>query len=185
MPPTTAYYLLLLIPAVISITTSLVVVTICASSFMGAPFVPTNTQILEEIFKLEGVFDNPKITTDDIFYDLGCGDGRTVVFTTKKYGARSIGVECNPLLYFINKLVHRNQNVSFRRQNALSTNISDATIIYTFLMPPLLEKLAPKFLNECQKDTRIISHGFKIKGMEQRFIKTKKATPFSTHYYQI
>ncbi len=42
------------------------------------------------------LFDMAKLTSSDIFYDLGCGDGRVVVEAVKRYGLVGKGVDIDP-----------------------------------------------------------------------------------------
>src|SRR4051812_8066426 len=44
---------------------------------------------------VDKMLDMAKLTKDDIHYDLGSGDGRTVI-TAAKRGARAFGIEYNP-----------------------------------------------------------------------------------------
>src|SRR6186997_1724131 len=52
-------------------------------------WVPTPQALVEKML------DMAKLTPKDIHYDLGSGDGRTVI-TADKRGAQAIGVEYNP-----------------------------------------------------------------------------------------
>lgn len=36
------------------------------------------------------------VTSHDVVYDLGCGEGRLAILAAKKYGARSVGVDNDP-----------------------------------------------------------------------------------------
>ena len=55
-----------------------------------APYVPTPQDVVERMLELAGV------GLDDVVYDLGCGDGRTVITAAKKYGAHGVGVDIDP-----------------------------------------------------------------------------------------
>ena len=55
------------------------------------PYVPTTEQAVEAMLKLAGV------KSTDVVYDLGCGDGRIVISAVKKYGARGVGIDINPV----------------------------------------------------------------------------------------
>ena len=68
------------------------------SDLFGVPFVPTTGRSVKRIF------DTISLKKTDVFYDLGCGDGRLVFFVAKKYGIRAIGVERNPLLNFVSNV---------------------------------------------------------------------------------
>ena len=48
---------------------------------------------------VEKMLDLAKVTSDDVVYDLGSGDGRIVITAAQKYGAHAVGVEINPDLY--------------------------------------------------------------------------------------
>src|SRR5262245_6534718 len=52
-------------------------------------WVPTPQALVEKML------DMAKLTPKDIHYDLGSGDGRTVI-TAAKRGAQAVGVEFNP-----------------------------------------------------------------------------------------
>jgi cyclopropane fatty-acyl-phospholipid synthase-like methyltransferase len=52
-----------------------------------APFVPSPVQVIRQMLVLA------ELRAGEIFFDLGAGDGRTVVMAAKEYGARAVGVE--------------------------------------------------------------------------------------------
>ena len=152
------------------------------SDFFGVPFVPTRQRSLKEIFA------KVKVKKEDLFFDLGCGDGRLPFFMAQEYGVRAIGVELNPLLNWYAKLkakVTKNKLVQFRRENIFDTNLKKANIIYLFLFPEVVEKLKEKFLKECATGTLIVSHGFKVKYLEKQKFAELPGKPFTTYYYRI
>ena len=53
-----------------------------APRYILAPFVPTPPEVVERMLDLAGV------TSSDVVYDLGCGDGRVVIAAAKR-GASS------------------------------------------------------------------------------------------------
>src|SRR6516225_2906066 len=52
---------------------------------------PTPQEVVDKMLELANV------TKNDVVYDLGCGDGRIVVTAGKKYGARAVGVDIDPV----------------------------------------------------------------------------------------
>jgi hypothetical protein len=152
------------------------------SDLFGVPFVPTTGKSIRRIF------DTVSLKKSDIFYDLGCGDGRLVFYVAKKYGIRAIGVERNPLLNFVSvlrKRIFKIPHVDFLRKDLFKVTLSEATVIYLFLFPEVVEKLKSKFSTECRKNTLIISHGFKIKGWDKKIFFTREERPFFTYYYRV
>lgn len=152
------------------------------SAVKGAPYVPTSRKKLQEII------DMVKPNNNDLFFELGSGDGRLLRYVVSKYSVRGVGIEVNPLLVWISRILAKRsklKNITFLRQNIFSTDLSEADYIYIFLMPELIVKLLPKFQNELKKGTVIISHGFKIVSWEKKLWKTLPASTFSTYYYKI
>jgi len=152
------------------------------SDFFGVPFVPTRQRSLEEIFS------QIKIKKSDVFYDLGCGDGRLVFFVNKYFGLKSYGVELNPLLHWFAILKSRHlklKNTHFIKKSFFDVDLSNATIIYLFLFPEVVEKLSTKLKKECRRGTIIISHGFRLNWLEKKKFLELKEKPFATHYYRL
>lgn len=77
-----------------------------------------------------------KVDSTDVLFDLGCGDGRVLV-TAAKLGCRSVGVELDKNLASLAQENIRKANASHlaevRCQNALTTDISEATAVTLYL----------------------------------------------------
>ncbi|MGA9388782.1 MAG: class I SAM-dependent methyltransferase, partial [Candidatus Bathyarchaeia archaeon] len=48
---------------------------------------PTPPQVVQRMLNLA------ELKAGEVFFDLGCGDGRTVIMAAKDFGARAVGVE--------------------------------------------------------------------------------------------
>mgnify|MGYP001594952490 FL=1 len=107
-----------------------------------------------------------KVGKEDIVYDLGSGDGTALRVAVKEFGARGVGIEIDPLRFFISSmLLHSNKlsdKVQIRRKNFFDVDISDATVIFVYLVPKALNRLLPKFKKELKKGTRIVSYRYEI-----------------------
>lgn len=107
-----------------------------------------------------------KITKDDVVYELGSGDATFLITAAKEFGARGVGIEIDPLRYFISKVRVMIGGVSDRvkifRGNFFDYDISDATVIFVYLVPKALTQLLPKFKKELKKGTRIVSLKYKM-----------------------
>src|SRR3989338_10491331 len=53
-----------------------------------------------------------KITSKDLIYDLGSGGGLALITAAKLTGAKGIGVEIDPIRFFISKFRARMEGVS-------------------------------------------------------------------------
>jgi hypothetical protein len=103
-----------------------------------------------------------KVTPQDIVYDLGSGDGRTVI-TAAKRGARAQGIEYNPDMVALSQRNATAQGVAdkatFVKADLFETDLSKATVITMFLLPSINMQLRPKILN-LKPGTRIVSNSF-------------------------
>lgn len=111
---------------------------------------------------VDRMLDMAKLTAKDIHYDLGSGDGRTVI-TAAKRGATAYGVEYNPDMV---ELSRRNAaaagvtgKATFIHGDIFETDFSKATVITLFLLPELNVKLRPKIL-DMKPGTRVASNSF-------------------------
>ena len=126
--------------------------------FGGGPFVPTPLPAVHKVLKNSG------IKKGDIVYDIGAGDGRFVHFAANDYGAKSIGFELDPFVFFIAKLRQKfwHWKGKIIRGNFEKHNLSDASVIVCYMMPKTLAKFQKKFDRELKKGTKIISYAFHI-----------------------
>jgi len=108
------------------------------------------------------MLDMAKLTAADIHYDLGSGDGRTVI-TAAKRGARAYGIEYNPDMVELSKRNAAKEGVTsratFERADIFETDFSKATVITLFLLPELNVKLRPKIL-DMRPGTRVAANSF-------------------------
>ncbi len=120
-------------------------------------YVPTPRAVVDEMLKMA------RVGPADFVIDLGSGDGRIVITAAEKYGARGFGVDLDG--YLIKKARENARiagvadKVQFFEQNLFETDLSRATVITSYLLPELNEKLRPKLL-ELKPGTRIVTHDY-------------------------
>ena len=120
------------------------------------PYVPTPQDVVERMLKLA------ELTKEDVVYDLGSGDGRIPITAAKLYGARGVGVEINQDL-MAEAIANAKQAgvgelVTFRLEDAMETDISDATVVALYVLPLANLKLRPILTKQLTFGTRIVSH---------------------------
>src|SRR5688572_12797044 len=113
---------------------------------------------------VERMLDMAKLTAKDIHYDLGSGDGRTVI-TAAKRGAQAVGVEYNPEMVKLSERAAAKEGVSdkakFINGDIFQTDFSHATVLTLYLLPSLNVKLRPTILR-MKPGTRVESHAFSM-----------------------
>jgi len=149
----------IIIVSVILLILLFILVSNFLSSYFGSPYLKSKREIIQKVLK------TTKLKPGEILYDLGCGKG-DVLIEVEKIGAKAIGYEISPFYYLWAKgRTHRHKNIEVRFQNIERLDLSKADVIYCYLMPSILRRLATKFQKELKKTTRLISIDFQIKNM--------------------
>jgi hypothetical protein len=119
-------------------------------------WVPTPQPLVNKMLEMAN------LTAKDVLYDLGSGDGRTVI-TAAKRGATSTGVEFNPKMVELSKRIAQREGVGgkakFVQGDFFKTDFSKATVLTLFLMTDLNLKLRPLIL-DMKPGTRVVSNTF-------------------------
>jgi SAM-dependent methyltransferase len=123
-----------------------------------APYVPTPQYVVEQMLELA------QVTSKDVVYDLGCGDGRIVITAAKKYGAHAVGVDIDPERIRESmantKAAGVEHLVSFKLEDALKVDVSAATVVTLYLLTSSNEALRPILTKQLKPGARIVSHAF-------------------------
>lgn len=125
-----------------------------------APYVPTPQEIVDAMLVLANV------QKSDFVVDLGCGDGRIPVTAAKKYGARALGVDIDPVRIAEAKANAKAAGVEhlveFRLEDALKTDVTQATVVATYLLSASNLRLRPILTKQLKPGSRIITHNFSM-----------------------
>ena len=122
----------------------------------AAPWVPTKPKQKRKLMKHVELKDNAHV------YDLGCGTG-TLLFASKKKNPtiKATGFEISVLPYLIAKLKtwlrpKQYKNISIQFGNLFNQDISNADVIFVFLLSKSYPKLKAKFAKELKDDCIVI-----------------------------
>ncbi len=183
MVVTVSSLIMLIIIIVFLVGAILVVMTYLISTFMGQPFVPTTNEDIDQILGAANLQSGSNLL------ELGCGDGRFLAYAVKKSSVEGTGIELNPLLAVI--AIARGKIMGLQKYQVKIKNIKnypykDYDIIYLFLFPSLIEQIQNKMLKECRKGCLIISHGFVIPALHEKYLEnTLTGKGFRTYFYRI
>lgn len=123
-----------------------------------APYVPSSPEVVEKMLALA------KVGPNDVVYDLGCGDGRIVIAAAQKYGARGVGVDIDPKR--INEAIANARQagveklVTFKLQDALQTDVSEASVVTLYLLTFGNLQLRPILQKQLKPGSRIVAHNY-------------------------
>ena len=132
-------------------------------------FVPTREAVATAMMKLAGV------TSNDVVYDLGSGDGRLVIAAAKR-GARGVGIDIDPQRIEESRAAAKAAGVEhlveFRLQDALEADVSGATVVTLYLLSSSNRKLRPRLTEQLKPGSRIVSHQFGMGDWEPEKVDT-------------
>jgi SAM-dependent methyltransferase len=158
-----------------------------------APFNPISDQAQEIVLDLLGLESN------DVLFDLGCGDGRFLVAAARRTsGLCCVGIELDPV-YATRAAqsvqaaeVEVRERIDIRQGDAMDSQMQDpgdgrlsfqddATAVFLFLVPKGLQALGPLLRGIMEERTRarrsfrIVTYMFSLRGWEpSRVERTKR-----------
>lgn len=107
-------------------------------------------------------------------YDLGCGDGR-IVFESARRGAEAVGIEIFILPYFYARIKsYLKPRTKILFGDMFNLNVSDANVVFIFLMSKSYQRIATKLEKELKPGSRVVSSCWPIKGWEDKLQKIDK-----------
>ena len=120
-------------------------------------WLPTGSELVTQMLKTANV------SSKDLVYDLGAGDGKIAIAAAKEFGAKAVGIEFNP-----NMAAYAQRNakqagvghlVKIINGDIFVEDFSKATVVTLYLLPDLNIKLRPTIL-KMKPGTRVVSHAF-------------------------
>jgi SAM-dependent methyltransferase len=121
-------------------------------------YFPTPSIIVDVMLKMA------RVTSKDVVYDLGCGDGRIVIEAAKLYGARGVGIDIDPTRIEHSMANARREGVDdrvdFRMEDLFESDIHEASVVTLYLLPALNMQLRPKLWKDLAVGTRVVSHAY-------------------------
>ncbi len=133
-----------------------------AHDLFVAPYVPSPPQVIRQMLILA------ELRPGEVFFDLGAGDGRTVIMAAKDFGARAVGVELREDL--VKKALGSvyeqglQDRVTIVNGDMFSVDLTSADVIFLYLTTSANEKVKPKLEAELKLGVRVVSHDYEIVG---------------------
>jgi SAM-dependent methyltransferase len=149
--------------------------------FTKAPYVPSSKKILDRLLA------ELKLKPDQIVYDLGCGDGRFLIRSEKKFGIKGIGYELAPLPFVLAKILQFFSRSKSRiiLGNFFKANLRDADVIFCYLFPEIVSKVYQKAKQECRPGTVLISNTFSAQDIKPTKVLYDQNQKPQIYFYQI
>lgn len=125
---------------------------------MGAPWEPLP---LRKVHRMLEIAD---LQPGEVLYDLGSGDGRTLIVAARRFKARAVGIEIDPLRYawtqVLITLLGLRKQVRVIWGSFYETDLNDADVVTAFLTEQTNRRLEDKLKTELRTGARVVSHEF-------------------------
>jgi predicted RNA methylase len=121
------------------------------------------------------------LKSGEVLFDLGAGDGRTVIMAAKTFGARGVGIELREdLAKKALGAIHESglaDKVTILNTDMFTVNLTSADVVYLYLTTSANEKVKPKLERDLKKGARVVSHDYEIGGWHPEKMETYCENP--------
>lgn len=128
---------------------------ILVPALYGLPPVPSRPERIRKGLKLANLQPN------EIFYDLGAGDGRVLLIAAREFGARAVGLEIGPIqcaLIWLRAVAGGLGNkIEVRWENFYKANLKDADVVFVYATSKEIMKLGPHLEAQMKNGARLVS----------------------------
>jgi len=109
-----------------------------------------------------------ELKAGEVFFDLGCGDGRAVIMAVKEFGARAVGVELREDLAkkALSTIYEQSlqDRITIVNGDMFNVDLTSADVVFLYLTTSANEKVRPKLDSELKRGVRIVSHDYEVVG---------------------
>ena len=130
----------------------------------GAPWIPTPKK------NVRGMLELADVGSNDIVYDLGSGDGRIIIMAAKEFGAKSVGIELDPIRVLWSRLKIRRakltNQVKVIKRDFFETDIQEASVVTIYQTIGVNKRIREKLKRELKPGSRIVTYRLEIEGFD-------------------
>lgn len=127
-----------------------------------APYVSTPLPVVRRMLTLA------ELKPGEMFYDLGSGDGRTLVMAAQEFGAHAIGIELREdLAKRASSTILEldlDSKIKIVQDDFFKVDLSPADVVFLYLTTSANDKVKPKLEQELRPGARVVSHDYEILG---------------------
>lgn len=151
--------------------TIILLISVSWTQVVGAPWLPTPRHRVRRMLQLA------ELKPDELIYDLGCGDGRVVIMAARRFGARAVGIELDPLRYAwcqaLVMLLGLRGRVRIVYGNIFKQDLGQADVVTCYLLQSTNDRLEEKLIQEIKPGGRVVSHAFtfprlRLEGVDEK-----------------
>jgi SAM-dependent methyltransferase len=133
-----------------------------------APYVTSPQRVVDRMLEMAGVKSN------EVVFDLGCGDGRVLFTAVERYQAKAVGIEIDHKL--VEQTRDQAQKMSMGNRvkvvegNLLEADLSDADVVTLYLLTGTNDKLRPRLEKMLRPGARVVSYDYAVPGWKPKWV---------------
>jgi len=143
------------------------------------PYLRSPLKVIDKALEIANISEN------DVFADLGCGDGAVLLRAAERFRVFSVGFEINPALVQIARRRVRSAGlqdlIDIVHSDMFSACLSRFSVIYIYPSPIVIQRLSSKILAECVEGTRVLVHDYPLKILQPINVVKLPGGPLHTH----
>lgn len=109
-----------------------------------------------------------QVQPDDVFFDLGSGDGRIPIMAAQEFGCRAVGIELDGKLrrFSEEKAAEYGlqDRVTFRQEDFFKADLRTATVVTLYLLTQVNGHLGPRMASQLGRGSRVVSLDYEVPG---------------------
>jgi ubiquinone/menaquinone biosynthesis C-methylase UbiE len=115
-----------------------------------------------------GFFELVSLSSSDVVYDLGSGDGRLLFAALDKGVGKVVGIDIDPVRIREATEAARSKGLddraTFLEADVMEVSLADASVILCYLSNSASAALKPKLESELKPGTRVVMESFPVPG---------------------
>ena len=127
------------------------------------PYLPSPLSVINAALNLAN------FRLDDVFADLGCGDGTVLIRAAERFEVFSVGFEIDSKLVNIARVNVRaaglKRLVEVVHSDLFRVDLSKFSVVYVYPYPPVVKSLSEKIASECSCGSRVLVHDYALDGL--------------------
>jgi precorrin-6B methylase 2 len=120
---------------------------------LDVAYIPTPKDLVHQMLHIA------QLRRGETLYDLGAGDGRILVEAARRFGAKSVGIEIDPIR--VSRIRERLKTTGVVAEviegDFMEADMSKADVVTIYLSKSVNAKLAPKLRDELKDGARVVS----------------------------
>jgi SAM-dependent methyltransferase len=127
---------------------------------LNFPFLPTPPTVIDTALDLF------HLKEDEVFADLGCGEGNVLIRATERFNAFCVGFEIDyRLLPEAKKNIKQaglSSKIDVVYADIFTVDLSRFDVLYVYPFPTIAQRLSEKMLEECRKGARVLAYDYPL-----------------------